>query len=164
MKAAAGFLAAVFAASLLSCSESPTEPRERREPIAFETVLAFSNSRIAVQRGELITDSGRWSAVWNEIQGNVLPEPPIPSVDFRNEMLVLAAMGVELDSCWRIEIESVKATGDRSLEVLVMEKRAPLSCICADVLVYPVHVVKLHRLDRRPNFRFVRRVSSGTCG
>lgn len=78
-------------------------------------------------------------------------------------MLLVAGMGEAPDSCWRIGIETVKARGEHSLEVLVVEERSPPSCVCLTVIVHPVHVVRLRRLDRRPSFRFDRRVLGGTC-
>lgn len=162
MKAAGGLIAVVFAASLLSCLGSPTEPRGH-ELLAIETVLISQRSGIGTRRAELITDSGRWNAVWSEIHRDSSGLPPIPSVDFGSEMLILAALGQEPDSCWSIQIRSVRATGERLLEVLVVEGRSPPSCACATVIVNPVHVVRLRRSDRRPSFLFDQRVLGKTC-
>lgn len=153
---------AIFALSLLSCSESPTEPRQR-EPVAFVTVYVSSFSGVDARRGELITDSGRWSAVWSEIHRRSSPPPPLPSVDFGSEMVLFAALGQEPDACWSIGIESVEATGDRSLQVSVAETRRPMSCACLAVVVNPVHAVRLPRRGRSASFRFDRRVLSGIC-
>jgi hypothetical protein len=158
----ASALGAIFALPLLSCSESPTEPRQR-EPVAFATVYVSPFSGVETRRGELITDSGRWSAVWNEIHRRSSPLPPLPSVDFGSEMVLFAALGTEPDACWSTGIEVVEAAGERSLEVSVAETRAPPSCACLAVVVNPVHAVRLQRLDRRASFRFDRRVLSGTC-
>lgn len=159
---AAGAFGAVFALSLFSCSESPTEPRQR-EPVAFVTVYVSSFSGVDAGRGELITDSGRWSAVWNEIHRRSSPLPPLPSVDFGSEMILFAAMGAEPDACWSTGIKAVEAAGERSLEVSVTETRFPTSCACPAVVVNPVHAILLQRLDRRASFRFSRRTLSGVC-
>lgn len=158
----ANALGAIFALPLLACSESPTEPRQR-EPVAFATVYASTSSGVDARRGELITDSGRWSAVWNEIHRRSSPLPSLPSVDFGSEMVLFAAMGQEPDACWSLGIEGVEATGDRSLQVSVAETRRPMSCACTAVVVNPVHAVRLSRRDRRASFRFDRRVLGGIC-
>lgn len=150
MKRAIVILALLFAAC--DGDESPTAPNQPGSPnpplgqtVPFTLVYADKYSGIRAPRHELITQPARWQFVWDEIMSDGRsPRPPVPSVDFARQQLILAALGESPDACKDIEVESVRLAGD-ILQVSIKETRPPMSCSCPPVVVEPVDVIAIPR-------------------
>ena len=92
--------------------------------LAIETLVTTKQSEITAQRDELISDSGRWAAFWIEAG---FTDRPLPSVDFSREMVIVAALGTQADSCKSIAVASVTSDAAR-IVIHVEEQRLPASC------------------------------------
>lgn len=140
-----------------ACSASPTDPGPGGNPVAFATVFQSGISGVRASGQEVIITPERWRQVWQEIGS---PDP-VPAIDFSREMVILAAMGTQPDSCSRIAVEAMALTVG-GLDVRVRETVGGPGCGCATVLTHPVHAVRLERIDRRAGFQVSRQVPS--CG
>lgn len=151
------FLLSVPLLFLVACSEggSSTEPGPLILP-TFQSVFKAKTSGVHMRGGEVILTQERWEEVWAEIHAGLeTPGVPAPTVDFATNMLVMAAMGDEPDSCWDLAISQVRAAVVR-LEVDVAETRPPVSCTCPAEVIQPVHVVLVARADLPAEFDFRR--------
>jgi hypothetical protein len=139
--------------------ESPTAPDDSDsnppgsgQPVAFSLVYADLYSGVRAPRQEVVVQPARWQAVWDEIMSDGRsPKPPIPSVDFDRNVLIVAALGESPDACKNIDVESVRLSGD-ILQVAIKEVRSPMSCSCPPVVVEPVRVVAVPRLTTKVAF------------
>ena len=144
-------LAVPFLTSLLltaGCHEGlPTATSDSRQ-FQLETLVSARQSGVTTPRREVITNAGRWSAFLSEAD---LPGQSIPAVDFSREMVIVAALGTQADSCKTVAISS--ATGDETRVLIhVNEQRLPASCSCPPMIVTPVHAVKTARSPGAPVF------------
>lgn len=146
---------------LLSCNgaSSPTDPDG---PVAFTEVLRDQQSGIIIRRTEVVANATRWGQVWDEIMSTRSPKPPLPTVDFDNNLLILAARGETADACKSIEIDGVQRVVGR-LEVSVAETSRPPSCSCPPVTVKPVHIVAVKRQARGISYSFHEVVKGPGC-
>ena len=155
-------LAVAFLTSLLltaGCHERL--PTAASEPHVFqlETLVSARQSGITNSRREVITDAGRWSAFLSEAD---LGGQSIPTVDFSKEMVIVAALGTQADSCKSVAISS--ATSDETRVIIhVNEQRLPASCTCPPIIVTPVHVVKTARSPGSPVFMTSRVTIGSSC-
>lgn len=70
------------------------------------------------------------------------PAPPVPSVDFQDEMVIIYAMGTQPSGCYSAEIEGVRGAGPELL-VSVREVEPERRCTCTFNLVMPFEVIRL---------------------
>ncbi len=129
---------------LWACSDSPTAPPLDPGPVPFTTVLSTQFSGLGSSRQQVIRSGAAWSQVWEEIYPAPDDRPPLPTVDFGADMLLLAAAGEKPDGCYGVEISAAEGVAGR-LEVSVVETSEVIGCFCFQAIVYPVHVVQLRR-------------------
>lgn len=146
--------------SIAGCSgeSSPTGPDG---PLALTDVHRTLTSGITNQRIEVISRQARWAEVWDAITAPMSPKPPLPSVDFDNRLLVLAALGEQSDSCKNVRVDSVERRGG-TLLITAAETRPPATCTCPPIVVQPVHVVSIPRAATDASFTW-RTVILGSC-
>ncbi len=129
---------------------SPTPP-VNGSPTAFETIDIGDQSGVA--GGELkitqIETQAEWENVWSRHQGNVLPPPPAPSVDFSREMVIAAVDQTEPSGGYRFEITGIEEIEGR-LEVRVSKTIPGPDCIVTAVITQPFHVVRMVKSDLEP--------------
>lgn len=120
--------------------------------VPFQTVFLSQFSEIRDLRGQLIESQAEWDDVWDEIgRGG-----PPPDVDFSRDDVALVAAGERPDNCYSIEIRRIDIrSGLLRVDADLLEPGT--NCVCGDVVVNPVHAVRLRRTDRRADFD-IRRV------
>lgn len=151
-------LAASLLLLLLSCNggSSPTAPDGI---VPFTTVFSDFRSGVRTRRMEIISRASEWQAVWTQIVGDQSPAPPLPSVNFDEQLLIFVALGETPDACVRIAVESVTRR-DGVLHVAVKRTRPPSSCSCPAIVAFPVHVVSIPRAATGAEFS-LRNVTEG---
>jgi hypothetical protein len=153
----------------LACAGSAEPPRGRRPapaqppPAAPETIVQRS---IPGQSGgeirQVARDAAAWRALWAELRqgapADLLPEEP-PQVDFRREMVAVAAMPTQ-PCIGQVTVRSV--VRDRGgLVVSLLEAPPAPNCRCM-VASRPLHAVRLPRLEGA--VRFVAERGQTPCG
>jgi PrcB C-terminal len=120
--------------------------------VPFQTVFSSQSSDIRDERGQLIESQREWDDVWDEIgRGG-----PPPDVDFSRDDVALVSAGTRPDGCYSIEITRIDVRGG-SLRVDADLLEPGIGCVCPDVVVHPVHAVRLRRTGRQADFS-IRRV------
>jgi hypothetical protein len=133
---------ACFAA--LACSDDQL-PTGVNGPVAMTQIVRQKQSGITARRAEVIARETRWVQVWDEITSRQSPKPPLPTVNWDTQLLVLAALGESGDACKDVEIERIDRT-DGALVVSILDKSPGANCNpCPPVTVQPVHVVAVPR-------------------
>ena len=120
-------------------------------PVPMTKVFSDRQSGIRTPREELIAQPARWQIVWDEIVSNRSPKPPLPTVDFDRDVVLVAALGETGDACKSIAIEEVSHVSELLL-VRIKETRSPPSCSCPPVTVQPVDVVTVPRRSTTATF------------
>ena len=124
---------------------SPTPP-VNGSPTAFETIDIGVQSGVA--GGELkitqIETQAEWENFWSRHQGNVIPPPPAPSVDFSREMVIAAVDQTEPSGGYRFEITGIEEI-EGGLAVRVSKMIPGPDCIVTTALTQPFHIVRMAR-------------------
>lgn len=89
-----------------------------------------------------IRDAGRWRHYWTAIHRRVSPQPPLPRVDFRREVVILAALGRRPSGGYSVRIDSAVESGG-VLRVHVARLVPGRGCILSAAVTTPVDVVRL---------------------
>lgn len=147
---------ALLAAALLAgCDGDYFVDPDDDGPLRFETIYKSQDSDISDQFEEIVTSSGEWERVWDDIGAGGAP----PRVDFDREMVAVVTGGTRPDGCHSVEIVDI------GLDNGVLEIDADLiepgtNCVCGAVIVRPVHAVVFRRVFAPADFDVRRAVEN----
>src|SRR5688500_11351696 len=114
-----------------------------------------------VQRSRLvIRDADAWSQFWNQAHSNVMPIPPVPSIDFTDNIVVAATMGSRSNGGHTIQFDSVYAADD-DLYVVVEERSPGAGCVTTAAITTPAAAIRIPRLGA--SVSFVEQSETFTC-
>ncbi|HEX2079797.1 MAG TPA: protease complex subunit PrcB family protein [Longimicrobium sp.] len=108
--------------------------------------------RCVVRRAE------EWAALWSAMVRPVSPVPPLPAVDFRSRMVLVAAMGTQPTTGYGIGIVGVRRTG-AGIAATVL-RYTPSGCEVGMAETEPAHAVSVPRTDAP--VRFIEKVRYGS--
>ena len=120
--------------------------------MAFETIDAGDQSGIVLELQPQvfkIETQAEWDDFWSRHQGNVIPPPPAPSVDFSQEMVIAAVDQTEPSGGYRFEITGIEEIEGR-LVVRVSKTIPGPDCIVTAVITQPFHLVRVAKSDVEP--------------
>ncbi len=81
--------------------------------VAFVPVGKGSYGGVNDRRFVVVKDEIEWKELWGEINGNVLPLPPLPEIDFSRQVLAAVFQGLKRSGGYSISVEAIIETGDR---------------------------------------------------
>jgi len=114
----------------------------------FSTIDANSLSGVQNFRTVAIRDdSAFWDAIWKEHKKDMLPIPELPVVDFSRKMVIGVFLGFRTNSCYSVNITSIRLISGQRLRVIYHEGKPSGNGACAEVITYPAHIVITDKLD-----------------
>ena len=125
-----------------------------------QEVAQYLYSGIPDRRRLYIDNQAEWAELWADVAANIQPPPPVPQIDFANEAVVVAAMGMRGTGGYSITIEGVYE-GEGKLFVAVRETSPGSNCIVTQATTAPVHAVRTAR--RSLPIQFVERKETKMC-
>lgn len=88
----------------------------------------------------VIRNASDWVAVWSEHKNRIIPQPPLPIIDFSRQM-VIGIVRYGNNGCYSAEIKKI-SSGDGELVVeYVVSRPPPPDVLCAAVMVASSHLV-----------------------
>jgi hypothetical protein len=108
----------------------------------------------------VIDDAATLASVWERVFVNQSEPPPLPSVDFRRERVIVAALGGRPSGGYGIELASADVEGGE-IVVEVVSTTVGENCAVSQALTQPVDVAKIPR--RRTGIRFVEHAAVRNC-
>lgn len=109
----------------------------------------------------VVNSREKWQEVWQELeprtsrqQGQASPNP-LPDVDFRKSVLIIAAMGSRRTGGYSVAISSVVETPWR-IVVTVAEQSPGPKCATTQAVTHPIAIVTTAQTQKPFEFEFVR--------
>jgi hypothetical protein len=141
--------------SALAIGQPPAQPQREPVPIArfrggssaFSTYSGLVDSLRIVVR-----DSTAWRELWQQINRPFLPRPPLPSVDFQREMVVVAALGARPNTGFNVVIEGAEEDS-AGIEVNVRRSSPGAGCPVGAAMSQPVDLARMPASGRALRFR-----------
>ena len=121
-----------------------TPPADRSPEVAM--VGYRHSSGFDTRQQFVVRDSAAWSTTWTTLLGSHSPKPPLPSVDFSREMLVVASMGTRSSGGYSVGIDSAFVARD-TLFFRVIETSPGARCGTTAALTSPVGLARVERSD-----------------
>lgn len=138
--------ASLLAALGATCRTPGEEPSSRaplpvdrfhRAPTAFAIYSGIGDSLRVI-----IRDQTSWRSYWALVHAGMTPVPPVPPVDFRRDMVVLAALGRRPSGGFDIVVDSAYLR-DGVVEVVVRRTVPGHGCILTAALTQPVDLARI---------------------
>lgn len=108
-------------------------------------------SGISTPENLIIRDAASWSALWQLIHATENPVAPLPSVDFGQEMIVVAALGTRRTGGYNVLL--TEATEDASgIHVQIVATSPGSDCLTTQALTQPVDLARVARRDAPVQF------------
>lgn len=99
----------------------------------------------------VVRDEAAWAEAWATIHGTVSDPPPLPTVDFTSEMILVAALGPRSSGGYTVTFSAVAPVGD-GLRATVQETAPGPGCVTAAVITSPVVAVRVPRVEGAVQF------------
>jgi hypothetical protein len=123
----------------------PTAFRPAPQTVQWE-VVASGQQAVGVTRPtfRLVRDEAELRSLWNQLHGALLRVPPLPSVDFRRETLLVVMMGQRPTGGYSLDVRGVTIEGgDLFVDVAFVEP--PPGAITTMALTNPWTVIRVLR-------------------
>jgi len=92
----------------------------------------------------VVSDAGTWAATWDQFLGSLEPKPPVPSVDFGADRVLVVAMGLRFSGGFDIGIDSVVGYQGGTTVYLTARSPGP-GCFTTAALTQPAQLVRVPR-------------------
>lgn len=122
---------------------SPTATTLPEGDIPWETLFTSQESGITDFRRAVVRVDADLQTLWTELRTTT----EVPVVDFNVDMVVVVASGEQPEACNSIEVTAVVSDGT-DLTVAVSEETPTATCMCAQMLVQPVEVIRVTRANQ----------------
>ena len=150
-------LAACSLALIISCGTMTGVPGLPGGTAEME-MRGFPDETLELEQGGyntrqrlVVRTEEEWQDVWAGLYPNDLSRPPRPSVDFAEEMVIVAAMGTQASNGYAIHIDGVRdLNGD--IWVFVREVSPSLTCDRTPIATRPAAAVRVDRRDGGATF------------
>jgi PrcB C-terminal len=152
-------LSAGCGGSNITTPPGPSVPmtRLRPEPYAF----SFSSGMNETAR-IVVRDAATWQATWNQIYLHSSPVPPLPTVDFSQEMIVVVALGNRPTGGYNILLEGASELPASGTLVTVSSVAPGPRCITTQAFTQPVDIARVPL--RSGAVSFVEQTHVTNCG
>jgi PrcB C-terminal len=160
-----GIVALAMVAVACSSSEISTSPpgvaipvvRLRSDPYSFTFY-----SGMTVPARLVVRDAVTWQAVWAQVYRGMSPVPPTPSIDFSQEMVIVAALGTYGSGGYGILVDGASEADAGGAAIAIRSNSPGPSCVVTLAFTQPVDIARMPRRDGAVTF--VERSSVTNCG
>lgn len=121
----------------------PTSGKEQGSQVKFETLGKAQTSEHQEEKNYVVNTGEEWSKLWGKITGPTARAMPVP-VDFEKETVIAVFQGQRSSAGYTIEVTKILQVNGK-LEVFVTETSPGDSCVTAQVITAPYHLVKIQR-------------------
>lgn len=145
-------------------SSSPSEPRvlyDSGDLNSTAVILHDYYSGLQTPERVVVRDQSHWASVWDTTSAYQIPVPPVPTVDFSQEMVIVAALGAHPTGGYDISIDSV-VVDSGAAEVFVVATAPGTGCVTTQAVTQPVTMLKIAAIEGA--VRFHERTQTQSCG
>lgn len=119
-------------------------PIDQVETLTFQEVTPNVPSAISERRLVVIRDLTAWDTLWREHTAGISPSPPMPGINFSQNMVIGIFLGTHINACRDVEITSItRHTLPDRIEVNFREIASLIASICPSGNSNPAKLVML---------------------
>lgn len=152
---------ALLSAMMFGIEVEAVPPVQGSVAEAFTVLEQGTRSGIERQGFEILRDAAALRELWQTHTTGILPAPPIPDVDFSNEMVIAAFAGTRSGGGYVLNVSGITVYSDRIEIDLSLTQPGP-DCIVTQALTQPFVFAKTAQSLGKPmNFNLA--TATGDC-
>lgn len=151
---------------LTGCPQNSTGPKAPMDltRITPEAPAAVYYSGLGQAQRTAVFDEPTFAAIWAHAFANRQPAPPLPSVDFAREFVIVAALGERASGGYAISVARAGHEGDEVTAEIVTTSPGK-NCMVTLAMTQPLDIVKLALPAKGAvPVRFVEKAVVENCG
>lgn len=157
MRAATLLVLASACAGSSSAGRDTTLSNEGPAAVSDTRILAtLHNSGWTEKETVIAPDSASFAQGWTRVHATMSPAPPLPAVDFRNELVAIVGGGTRATGGYVMQLGPVRTSGDTLLVEVVLQTPGP-QCGATAALTEPVIVLAMRRTAAPPRITLTER-------
>jgi len=138
----------------------PGNPGLTNPPVATDlTLTRFRTDSIAfalysgvnTPENFVIRDAAAWDVLWHRIYATTDPMPPLPDIDFTQEMIVGAALGTRTSGGYDVLLTQATEDSGR-VRIQVLETSPGAGCVVTLALTQPIDLGRVPRREGPVDF------------
>lgn len=140
-------LAIILLLSSYSAFASDKEKKSDEEdtvPVTFDVFQKGTYSGIKDAMTKVITTQAEWEEFWKKHVSVIVPQPPVPEVDFNTSVLAVITLGEKPSSGYQIVLKTVEFNGD-DIEVTYHTTSPPEHGFTLQVVTQPYIVLRIQK-------------------
>ena len=124
-----------------------------------ESTAFLQNSGVTAAENLVVRDAAAWSALWQRMFATRSPQPPLPDVDFSQEMIVATALGSRTSGGHNVLLTDAAEDQD-GVHIGVIETSPGAGCAVTLAFTQPIDLARVTRRDGAVSFHVTRRVEN----
>lgn len=145
--------------ALFSCKSG--EIKSKGTPVAFNEIKTGENSAYSKFTTLEIHSFKELSASWTKLFAKYDRKPPIPTIDYEKNMLLVVALGERSNAGYAIKVKSIMESKNE-LSVITEETKPGNTCNSAMVMAYPFQLIEIPKTEKPIKFRMTVKINE--CG
>ena len=101
------------------------------------------------------------TAVWVRLFSKYDRKPPLPNIDYENNMLIAVILGERNNGGYSIKTKSILET-KRNISITTEEEKPGNTCLTNSVMTYPFQLIEIPKTDKE--ITFTKTVKVNECG
>ncbi len=143
------FVALLIPVLLSASDEKSKEPQTQTQPqtnvmVTSEVVQQGTSSGIKDPIAKVISDQKEWEELWKRHVSVLVPQPPVPPVDFETESLAIIFAGEKRTSGYKVIVKNVAAEGN-DVTVTYKLTEPPQNGFTLQVITQPFMILKVDK-------------------
>lgn len=130
--------------SIFAADKDKKSDEEETVPVTYDVFQKGTYSGIKEAMAKVITTQAEWEDFWKKHTSVIVPQPPIPEVDFATSELAAITLGEKSTSGYQIVVKSVEFNGD-DIEVTYRTTSPPDHGFTLQVLTQPYLVLRIQK-------------------
>ena len=134
------------------CKTRQSPASEAEKVLTPEVISSGQNCGVTQPGNYFIEDQDAWEKLWAEVTKGQIPTPPVPEVEFGEEVIVGFFMGQQNTGGYEVELKKAVLSNQELVLQLIFHKPGP-GCFTTMALTQPFLLVKFKQAGiERINF------------
>jgi len=125
--------------------------------VYFKSIASGSNAGFSEKYQTVIYSEKDFQKLWSDTYSNFSEKPPVPSVNFSNQMVVAVYFGFYSTGGASVKINGV-SINDYDMKVDVLQTLPGKNCVTTDVITYPFDMVVIPKYTGKIVHNFVDKI------
>jgi hypothetical protein len=130
--------------SVFAADKDKKSDEEETVPVTYDLLQKGTYSGIKEAMAKVITTQQEWEELWKKHTSVIIPQPPIPEVDFGASVLAVITLGEKNTSGYQIVLKSVEFNSD-DIEVTYRTTSPPDHSFTLQALSQPYLVLRIQK-------------------